>query len=210
MFFNRVLVYFASNQTKPMNFAQAVINQRKKKGLTQEALAEMSGVSLRTIQRIESETVQPRVATVRLLEEVLGFPEPELEQKTKHWKLWVGIGILVLSVGLLAVWKNNQAPIDGISGLNVKGDLETVRGFDWEETRDIFETNHPNFEIVIGFEVDEPVYLDGTPFNNFKFDVKGKSKNFDDLVEQYKNTVNKLSTQDENQTTQPIDGLEPD
>lgn len=232
-----------------MSFSSAVINQRKKKGLTQEELAEKSGVSLRTIQRIEAGTVQARVATIRLIDKVLELPEltPDqheaaesivelstqaqpkahphtqaksenhgqsparrLKEEKKSWRIWFAIAFVVLGIGLWSVWKYNQAPIDGVSGLMVKGDLETVRGFDWEETREIFEMNHPNFEITIGFEVDEPVYLNGSRFNNFKFEVKGKSKAFDELIDQYKENVNKLNTKNENQTTQPIDDLELD
>jgi len=194
-------------EQQTMDFAQAIINQRKKKGLTQELLAEKSGVSLRTIQRIEAGSVVPRVATVQLIEEVLGLPEAVPEKTSNYWKIWTGLAILVLTVGIWAIWNFNQAPIDGVSGLKVKGDLETVRSFDWEETREIFEMNHPNYEIVIGFELDEPVYIDGILFNNFKFDVKGKSKNFDDLVEQYQKIVNNLTKQDEKSTSDPDDGI---
>lgn len=49
---------------------------RAQKGLTQEALAEQSNVSLRTIQRIEMGQVQPRNATLNLLFETLGAEIP--------------------------------------------------------------------------------------------------------------------------------------
>lgn len=49
---------------------------RVKRGLTQEALAEQSNVSLRTIQRIEMGQVQPRNATLILLFESLGAEMP--------------------------------------------------------------------------------------------------------------------------------------
>ncbi len=50
---------------------------RVKKGLTQEALAELSNVSLRTIQRIELGQVQPRNSTLSLLTEILDTHLPD-------------------------------------------------------------------------------------------------------------------------------------
>lgn len=44
---------------------------RRKKGLTQEQLAELSGVSSRTIQRIEKGTVVPHFETLRILADCL-------------------------------------------------------------------------------------------------------------------------------------------
>ena len=44
---------------------------REKKNLTQQELSELSGISLRTIQRIEKGEVVPRPFTIRKLQEVL-------------------------------------------------------------------------------------------------------------------------------------------
>jgi|GEM_PF-835685 len=44
---------------------------RKNKGLSQEALAEMAGINLRTLQRIETGSVVPRGETLRLLAQAL-------------------------------------------------------------------------------------------------------------------------------------------
>ena len=52
--------------------------QRKRKGLTQEQLSEMSGVAVRTIQRIENAKVEPHLQTLSLLAEPLGLDVHEL------------------------------------------------------------------------------------------------------------------------------------
>lgn len=52
---------------------------RKGNGFSQEALAECSGVSLRTIQRIERGTTIPRGHTVQALAEALGVPLATLQ-----------------------------------------------------------------------------------------------------------------------------------
>lgn len=50
---------------------------RRKKGLTQENLAELSGVTTRTIQRIEKGSVVPHVQTLKILADCLEI-DPEL------------------------------------------------------------------------------------------------------------------------------------
>lgn len=53
---------------------------REKKNLTQQELSELSGISLRTIQRIEKGEVVPRPFTIRKLQEVL---DTDFGQKTE-------------------------------------------------------------------------------------------------------------------------------
>ncbi len=61
-----------------LNLAEKIIQLRKNKGLSQESLAEMSNVSLRTIQRIEKGTVNPRSFTLKTLAEALEIQPSEL------------------------------------------------------------------------------------------------------------------------------------
>ena len=51
---------------------------RKRALMTQEQLAERSGVGIATIVRIERNQVEPRGSTVRKLAEALGVPPYEL------------------------------------------------------------------------------------------------------------------------------------
>ncbi len=90
-----------------------VAELRQQKGLTQERLAEMCEVSLRTIQRIEGGEVDPRAYTLHCLGEALAFDFGE--DNTTHENLW--LAILHLSSILLAIlpalllwsWKKNQS-----------------------------------------------------------------------------------------------------
>ena len=50
---------------------------RRKKGMTQENLAELSGVTTRTIQRIEKGSVVPHIQTLKILADCLEI-DPEL------------------------------------------------------------------------------------------------------------------------------------
>jgi transcriptional regulator with XRE-family HTH domain len=53
--------------------AQLVREKRTAKGITQQELADMAGISLRSVQRIENGEVLPRSYTLRVIAEKLGF-----------------------------------------------------------------------------------------------------------------------------------------
>lgn len=56
---------------------------RKRKGLSQEALAEACGLSLRAVQRIEAGETSPRPHTIKVIAQVLDIPIGELADKLK-------------------------------------------------------------------------------------------------------------------------------
>ncbi|WP_242203062.1 helix-turn-helix domain-containing protein [Aestuariivivens insulae] len=75
-----------------LNLAQRVKELRNRKGLSQEDLAEESGLSLRTIQRIENSETEPRGDTLRKLAEALNCsPEDIID-----WKIQEDKGYLAL------------------------------------------------------------------------------------------------------------------
>ena len=83
-----------------------VAELRQQKGLTQERLAELCEVSPRTIQRIESGEVDPRLYTLHCLGEALDFDFGE--QPAGNENLWLAVlhlsSILCLPVIPLLLW----------------------------------------------------------------------------------------------------------
>ncbi|WP_210490166.1 helix-turn-helix domain-containing protein [Rufibacter aurantiacus] len=61
-----------------MTLAHKIVGERKRKGLSQEELGELSQISLRTIQRIEREESIPRGYTLKALAQALDIPLKEL------------------------------------------------------------------------------------------------------------------------------------
>lgn len=55
-----------------MSLSKQICETRKQQGFTQEELADKCRVDIRTIQRIESGKVTPRLYTLRIINEVLG------------------------------------------------------------------------------------------------------------------------------------------
>jgi transcriptional regulator with XRE-family HTH domain len=66
-----------------MNPGKNITAQRKAKGLTQQELATLTKVDLRTIQRIESGKSNPRAYTIKAIENALCF---KFESKTDQGK----------------------------------------------------------------------------------------------------------------------------
>lgn len=62
-----------------MNLGKQIVSHRKKLGYSQEDLCQFSGISLRTIQRIEKGTVHPRGYTLRALASSLKVELSELK-----------------------------------------------------------------------------------------------------------------------------------
>ena len=58
--------------------AKKIIHYRKLKGMTQEGLSELTGLNVRTIQRIEAGEVDPRMYTLKSIADGLGVNLEEL------------------------------------------------------------------------------------------------------------------------------------
>lgn len=98
---------------------------RKQKGMTQEDLAEKTGLSVRTIQRIESGEVDPRSYTLSQIAEALGVDlvdltkeqeenQPKMpESERRKWLTWLHLsGLFILIFPPLIIWvlKKDEVP----------------------------------------------------------------------------------------------------
>ncbi|WP_342088258.1 helix-turn-helix domain-containing protein [Dyadobacter sp. OTU695] len=80
---------------------------RKSKGLSQEALAEMAGINLRTLQRIEAGNAVPRGETLRLIAQALAAPIETLSESeaTTSPPVHEDTGVLkFLNLSALSMW----------------------------------------------------------------------------------------------------------
>ncbi len=69
---------FKANQPS-FDHGKQIVEYRKLRGLTQQELADQTGVSLRTVQRIEKGEVSPRPYTLRQLKQALDIPAQTLQ-----------------------------------------------------------------------------------------------------------------------------------
>jgi transcriptional regulator with XRE-family HTH domain len=89
------------------SIGQTILEGRKRKGLSQEELAEKANVNLRTIQRIEKDKNEPRGRTLNLICEVLEIESETLiksEKKSQILNKVVNLFfLLVLNLALMSV-----------------------------------------------------------------------------------------------------------
>jgi transcriptional regulator with XRE-family HTH domain len=79
--------------------AEEIKQKRVEKGLSQQDLANQSKLSLRTIQRIESDETQPREVTLKLLSSVLEIKENKLITGKKSFNT----GKMVMDILLFSI-----------------------------------------------------------------------------------------------------------
>ena len=81
------------------NLASKIVKLRKERGLTQEKLAEKTNLNIRTIQRIESGEVKPRLFTLKVLSETLDYnllPEKSFHLSTIQTVLITLIVLIIM------------------------------------------------------------------------------------------------------------------
>ncbi|WP_052172417.1 helix-turn-helix domain-containing protein [Psychroserpens jangbogonensis] len=162
-----------------------VRDSRKKLGLSQEALAEKSNVSLSTIQRIEKGTVKPRGFTINILAETLELDASELLSKfeekdtpisyfsaLKRMNLFTLLLVFIPFINLcipFIFWKTNKEihPKDNIAGkmlsFQLLWSLFTVIGM----LISLLVTNLIVGKAGLGLYTSNTVYLLAVVFNIF-------------------------------------------
>lgn len=106
-----------------MSIGQRIRELRIQKGITQEELSAATGISVRSVQRIENDEVSPRPYTVRELARVLEVPYDQLaagsareEKPGKHCDFWLpllhlsGIPLVVLPTLFIWLLKKEELP----------------------------------------------------------------------------------------------------
>lgn len=97
-------------------------------GITQEALAEKTEVSARTIQRIENDEVAPRTYTLQMIARALEVdystlsPTPENDsqaQQSPNNNAWLGLihlsGLIPLILPTFLLWRRKKDSVQGIT-----------------------------------------------------------------------------------------------
>ncbi len=99
---------------KQPELGNTIVNLRKEKGLTQEELALRCGLNVRSIQNLESGSVNTRSATLKLLAEELDFEfNDEIDDDSKFWLITLHLSnffcIVVIPLVIWA-WKKDEDP----------------------------------------------------------------------------------------------------
>jgi len=111
-----------------MNFTQNIKELRQRRGFSQEELAEKSGLSIRTIQRIENGETEPRGDSLKRLSGALGVTPDDLVdwtiQEDKAYLRYLNLSSLsflaVSALGIivpLILWLSKRDKIKGVNCL---------------------------------------------------------------------------------------------
>jgi len=100
---------------------------RKLKGLTQERLAELAKINLRTIQRIENNENEPRGKTLELICSVLDLEIEELTSRSKEEKK-KNYGVVIMNVFFLFVLNFALMGIYGYLTLDSEANINSRLG----------------------------------------------------------------------------------
>ncbi len=191
-----------------MSFAKEVIKNRKAKSLTQEMLADQSKLSIRTIQRIESGEVNPRLSTINLICTVLDFEYCENPKKPKKKRTYIIVAalsfFLVVLLLLLHDFDSEPKAEGGPQAIDVaieeaeitefilKASLEELKETNFDLLTEVFEDNAPNTEITIGFELEGECYLGDSKIETFTFKEKGLTSALESMIKTMQNTLSNL------------------
>lgn len=129
-----------------MKLSTEIKELRKKEGLTQQDLSEKSGLSIRTIQRIENNEVNPSVYSLRKIGEVLNrdfelknysIMKNILEKENRTY-LSIVLGLLIISVGGFFYLSNQLENSVDVFDLKIKShDIKDFDQFDWQSLKNV-------------------------------------------------------------------------
>lgn len=107
-----------------MKTGQLIKELRLKKGMTQEDIADMTGFSVWSIQRIENGAVEPRADSLHRIASALDVPFEELNSYTekrvisKGEKIWLSLlhlsAIFLIVILTVIIWMIKKDEIDNI------------------------------------------------------------------------------------------------
>ena len=190
-----------------MSFAKEVIKNRKAKSLTQEMLAEQSNLSIRTIQRIESGEVNPRLSTIKLICSVLDFEYCENPKKPKKKLAYIFaavLAVLLIISSLIISFDTESVSEEGSSSAEttieksqitkfiLKASLKELKETDFDMLTEVFEDNEPDTEITIGFELEGVAFFGESKIETFTFKEKGPTIMLKSMINRMQKALSKL------------------
>ena len=174
---------------------------RKKKGLTQLDLSEKSGLSLRTIQRIENDENKPSAYSLRMIGEVLNYKfnlkkfnimRNIFEKENRNYLILI-LGLLSVSIGGYFYYSNQLDNYVDVVDMKIESDkIDDFLQFEWESMKEIVSLDSDK-EIVLRLMYSNKDSI-SSGINNFDFKYKLTESNFEEDVKFIEQSLQKLNT----------------
>ena len=167
-----------------MKLGTKIKELRKKEGLTQLDLSEKSGLSLRTIQRIENNENKPSVYSLRMIGEVLNYKfnlkkfnimKNIFEKENRNYLILI-IGLISVSIGGYVYYSNQLDKHVDVVDMKMESDkIEDFLTFEWESMKEVVSLDTDK-EIVLRLTYsDKDSILSGIKSFDFKYTLTESS-----------------------------------
>ena len=167
-----------------MKLGTKIKELRKKKGLTQRDLSEKSGLSLRTIQRIENDENKPSVYSLRKIGEVLNHKfnlkqfniMRNIFEKENRNYLTLILGLLSVSIGGYFYYSNQLDKYVDVVDMKMESDkIEDFLTFEWESMKEVVSLDTDKEIVLRLIYSDKDSILSGIKSFDFKYTLTESS-----------------------------------
>ena len=167
-----------------MKLGTKIKELRKKEGLTQLDLSEKSGLSLRTIQRIENNENKPSVYSLRMIGEVLNYKfnlkkfniMRNIFEKENRKYLILILGLISVSIGGYFYYSNQLDEYVNVGEMKIESDkIEDFLTFEWESMKEVVSLDTDKEIVVRLIYSDKDSILSGIKSFDFKYTLTESS-----------------------------------
>ena len=167
-----------------MKLGNKIKELRKKEGLTQLDLSEKSGLSLRTIQRIENNENKPSVYSLRMIGEVLNYKfnlkkfnimKNIFEKENRNYLIPI-LGLLSVSIGGYFYYSNQLDKHVDVVDMKMESDkIEDFLTFEWESMKEVVSLDTDKEIVLRLIYLDKDSILSGIKSFDFKYTLTESS-----------------------------------
>jgi len=167
-----------------MKLGTKIKELRKKEGLTQLDLSEKSGLSLRTIQRIENNENKPSVYSLRMIGEVLNYKfnlkkfnimKNIFEKENRNYLILI-IGLISVSIGGYFYYSNQLDKHVDVVDMKMESDkIEDFLTFEWDSMKEVVSLDTDKEIVVRLIYSNKDSILSGIKSFDFKYTLTESS-----------------------------------
>ena len=184
-----------------MKLGSKIKELRKKYGLTQVDLSDKSGLSLRTIQRIENNENKPSVYSLRMIGEVLNYKfnlkkfnimRNIFEKENRNYLILI-LGLISFSIGGYFYYSKQLDYYVEVVDMKMESNkIEDFLNFEWDSMKEIVSLDSDK-EIVVRLMYSNKDSI-SSGINNFDLNYNLTESNFEENIRTIENQIQKLNS----------------
>jgi len=186
-----------------MKLGPKIKELRKKKGFTQFDLSEKSGLSLRTIQRIENSENKPSIYSLRKIGEVLDYTfnlkefnimRNIFEKENRNYLILI-LGLISVSIAGFYYYSNQLENYVDVVDIKIESDkIEDLIHFEWNDMKEVVSLDSDKEIVVRLMYSNKDSILSG--INNFDLKFKLTENSFEKDVTVIQHSLQKFTSEE--------------